>query len=557
MSIERHFLSPALVAGLAAVLASLAACSAESECKSDAGCPEGYECASAGGVFASTAVCLPMSQDAGEDSDDTDDNQNAPQDCDGPRQWCDGACVDIYSDDAHCGVCGAVCSDVESCVDGSCECDAMCCDDDDCGEAGDCVDAGDTLVCDCHEDAEYNTFFERCEYVDDNGDPCDDVDCGFGSCEVVNNMASCDCDPGFVFDSSTMECVDPCDDVDCGPGDCVVPDDDWECDCDDGFEFDSTTEQCVSSDPCDDVNCGANESCIIVGGEAECQCDDGFEKEGSICVPIPECMGGVQECAVYVLHENAFSYQKTDYEDTDLADALDGPVIAGFGLEDTHRAYLLTDSSFVRINTTDFSVQVTGSLSALHSELTDVSMIQLAYTVPERHPGGDVGDGDGNDNVTFIRNPSSFHHGEALVLDYNFSSAGFDASPVLDWSNDFGWGAQTPEYEPYVPSTDVDYLAGWLDDENFPEWIDDEASPADACPDDNVSDNPIGIPYFGLLTSAETVHYQGAALTAGCSPFLDTNDEPFGYFSAPSPEDIGAAVWHNRTLYLFTAGYLD
>lgn len=95
------------------------------------------------------------------------------------------------------------------------------------------------------------------------GDPCDEVDCGTGTCVE----GTCDCPD--AYSGTNCEIFDACFGVDCGPGTCT----DGTCDCPDGY----SGANCETFDPCFDVDCGDGGECI----DGTCECEDGYE--GELC----------------------------------------------------------------------------------------------------------------------------------------------------------------------------------------------------------------------------------------------------------------------------------
>ncbi len=129
-------------------------------------------------------------------------------------------------------------------------------------------------------------------------DPCADVSCAPGSCEVVDGAAVCRCPSGYHPEgqSCAPDATDPCEDQACsGHGACVV---DGEgiatCDCDDGYEADglacvwvdvfcgdgivAAPEEC---DPPDGVTC--DEYCLLIG--------TGPGPVGAPCDALADCLG--------------------------------------------------------------------------------------------------------------------------------------------------------------------------------------------------------------------------------------------------------------------------
>lgn len=432
----------------------------------------------------------------------------------------------------------------------------------DCSNRGDCREEDETAVCDC--DDGYSADGLEC-ISEDESDPCDGVDCGAqGNCEPDgDNEPGCVCDDGYT--AQGLQCVpesSPCDDIDCGPyGECVEQSDNgYQCDCDEDFEWNQDYDICLATeDPCDGAQCEPDGSCELDSNdEPYCDCDDGFVAESLECVPDVQCQGVSDSCSFHILGSSSDAFNEADYADNDLGDELDGPIIAGFGLEDTQRAYLLTESSYFRINTLNFTVEQSGSHGQLHSSLGSFPEIRGAYSIPERHGDSDMQQGDGNDEITFISSQSApGEHGRALILNYDYDDNSFDK--VLE--TDFSW--EQDEMTDNVPPDDATFKAFWLDDENHRGLM--SGSTADACADtdgaDNFPDSADGLPMVSVMTP-DALHYQAAGV--GCDPFLTMRGlfesellTTYDPNSVVTYEDVSAAIWMNQTLYLFTSGYYD
>ena len=171
--------------------------------------------------------------DAGTEEDTGDDvgadtGQDAGNDCPEDEQLCNGECVDIATDVAHCGACNESCTvpDVEDtlavCIDGSC--DVECTDDQTfcTDEVSACVDTDDDI--------------DHCGACNDEcfDDPNGDVWCEDGECHLS-------CDDGYT--DCGGECVDTDHDVDhCGG-------------CDDACTGDAICEfgTCYEGPECDEL----------------------------------------------------------------------------------------------------------------------------------------------------------------------------------------------------------------------------------------------------------------------------------------------------------------
>ncbi len=131
--------------------------------------------------------------------------------CPPPQQLCGGACVDVRSDDAHCGDCGAACDDGGRCVDG--ECAPPCAAGERlCG--GVCVSPGDPSAC--------GPQCARCPAPAGGEALCVDGVCearcpdGALLCDGV--CAACDGPvDGSACDGAACVCVPQCDGLECGP----------------------------------------------------------------------------------------------------------------------------------------------------------------------------------------------------------------------------------------------------------------------------------------------------------------------------------------------------
>ncbi|MCB9508092.1 MAG: hypothetical protein H6697_10565 [Myxococcales bacterium] len=225
---------------LAAVAVGTSACSGEE--------PRGYD--DGGG----------MTTDATDVGDSGADGTDAPL-CAAPRVACGDGCVDLLSNDAHCGRCDSACGDTESCEDGVCgcaapleRCGAQCvelssdaahcgrcgasCGGDERCVAGECVvdcDDGETACrgecVDTQTSAEHCGACDRpCAGADNEVAECDD-----GTCHVacrdgfvdLDHLAGCE----YACRPDSAPAVERCDgrDNDCD-GDVDDADDDYVAD---------------------------------------------------------------------------------------------------------------------------------------------------------------------------------------------------------------------------------------------------------------------------------------------------------------------------------------
>jgi hypothetical protein len=471
-------------------------------------------------------------------------------------QWVehDGPCVGVscgkngdcieQDDQAQCQCDDGYVADGQQCIAENA------CDGVDCGSNGNCTtDSDGDPRCSCG--AGYEADGLSCEPIHD---PCVDRTCGpNGDCVVEDGDAECDCDDGY--EPAGLVCAEietepePCDDIDCGPnGDCVESNGEGECACIAGYE--AQNDYCfeIGEDLCDSVNCGPGGSCVEQGGNAQCSCSSGYEPSdnGLQCIEIPAACANVSgDCGIYILYAGTSQYDVIDYRDTDLAAELDGPIVAAFDIEQMNRAYLLTETSYYRVTTSDFSVVESGALTGIHPELSSGSQVVGAYSIPAAHNGASVGE----DGATIIEQSSGTNtHGRALPLGYDPGSSSFESELDPAWV-EFTWTQDLQAQK--VPSTSAGVRAMWLDHQNSRGFA--SGSVDDHCTID-APDTMTGIPIQAVMTDTD-IHYAAAT---HCFPFVQKDSYvdswPMSRPQAPSAGDIGAAFWHGGSLYIFAGG---
>jgi hypothetical protein len=230
------------------------------------------------GLVCLAGFCV-MGNGEGETGDPGDGDGDNP--CADGQAFCGGKCVDIESNELHCGGCGMACESSEQCYEGFTYCDPDlsvcvpgCSDDFQCGSNQMC-DVG-THECVCAFG--YELCNGACIW---EGDPCAD-DCGNG---VIDVGEACDGNAldgytctDFGYNGGTLECYSDCsgfDESNCSNAECGngVVEDGEECD---GVNLDG--ESCVSQG--------------FSGGTLSCSncsfnttnCNDGSD-DGNCCTP--------------------------------------------------------------------------------------------------------------------------------------------------------------------------------------------------------------------------------------------------------------------------------
>ncbi len=115
------------------------------------------------------------------------------------------------------------------------------------------------------------------------GDRCSIYSCSnHGICEnsEYENRSYCNCDysRGYYQSTDGLDCINPCENADCGLGTCQGAGNYYFCLCREGAFFDYINNKCVSN-PCEEVTCSGHGTCEVNYGTmtASCVCDTGYE----------------------------------------------------------------------------------------------------------------------------------------------------------------------------------------------------------------------------------------------------------------------------------------
>lgn len=143
-------------------------------------------------------------------------------------------------------------------------------------------------------------------------DPCDNVDCGRGTCIIERHEAVCSCPPGYILTNGKCEDIDECINHPChSTAICKNYPGSFVCQCADGLVGDPIntgcrkSEECLTSsdcpdsaacinsrckNPCDASNaCGANAICTVSGHRSFCKCPTNARGDPNIECRLIEC----------------------------------------------------------------------------------------------------------------------------------------------------------------------------------------------------------------------------------------------------------------------------
>lgn len=212
-----------------------------------------------------------------------------------PGELCvDGSCEIGCTSDTGCRA-------DEVCINGKCKCshgfiagpdtclDINECEEHPCHPSAECINLHGTYKCVCPQGTAGDPVGtgcltpHQCENHHDCpdsqscihfscADPCSLVDCGPNTiCSVIDHVAGCQCQSGYIGDASG-----------CFKVECLT---DNECPKDKYCNLESN--KCAS--PCNRVNCGYG-ICIAVKHNAVCQCHPGYGLIGDTCLDVDECL---------------------------------------------------------------------------------------------------------------------------------------------------------------------------------------------------------------------------------------------------------------------------
>jgi hypothetical protein len=130
-------------------------------------------------------------------------------------------------------------------------------------------------------------------FTDGAGDPCVEANCEQG-CEIINNVAQCQCPRGFQLNTDGRSCVDTneclnqngnCQHV------CNNNDGSYTCSCNPGYDLLIDGYSCLPSNPCPVNNGGCDHTCTFTGVSRVCSCRPGYElaSDGTSCDVIDPC----------------------------------------------------------------------------------------------------------------------------------------------------------------------------------------------------------------------------------------------------------------------------
>uniref|UniRef100_A0A182M1U8 EGF-like domain-containing protein n=1 Tax=Anopheles culicifacies TaxID=139723 RepID=A0A182M1U8_9DIPT len=228
----------------------------------------------------------------------------------------------------------ADCSDELACIGGKCRSP---CSTKQCGLNAECQVTGHQAECFCpagylgdatDKDTGVGCFKVECVHNEDCGpdracsdesnrcvNPCEQINCGRGTCQIVDHEATCTCYQGYAFVNGKCEDIDECTEMKPAPCHdsalCENLPGNYLCSCPAGLVGDPVTagckrsDECISSEdcpsgavcidahcknPCAEENvCGENALCTLVGERATCECPSTTRGDPKVACRKLEC----------------------------------------------------------------------------------------------------------------------------------------------------------------------------------------------------------------------------------------------------------------------------
>jgi hypothetical protein len=205
---------------------------------------------------------------------------------------CGGVCVDLRTDDAHCGTCERACGTDQTCTNGECLCDFQCCTEEDCTSWANETCVQGVCVCEANTCASLQVACGRWN----DGCGRDDLDCGACGVREFCNEGSCKCEAGtapcgigdacLLDDGGTCTSNTECCSGACVAGICIQPGEscDDPVDCTEGNTCCDGSCTDTSTNPQHCGSCGyACASTTEICSNGECLCAAGYEVCGDAC----------------------------------------------------------------------------------------------------------------------------------------------------------------------------------------------------------------------------------------------------------------------------------
>ncbi len=320
-------------------------------------------------------------------------------------------------------------------------------------------------------------------------DLCEGVDCGeHGACEAQEDLATCICDSQYVAQAL----------------DCIPEDRDQ-----DGVHF---------LDDCRDDN-------AMIYPEARERCDQVDQ----------DCDGIIDEgaCSIWVLEPRANQWRSYALDVGGNEHLPVGPIKAAWDIESLDLGFVLTETNYHALRMSSLTWESTGALDDLFTgHGGSISAGASAYSVPHDHFMV-------NDYETITISLVDISGVMRVwVLKYMLNTRQHERYGVNSLYGD------VHTWDDANAPVRLDIRASWLDIYNARGWS--TANPSELCGQSAMASDP----YSAILSSTHLYVME----TGYCFLFLPPIpllNSPLDLPGAPQFGEIGAAMWHQGSLYLF------